>query len=134
MQHPDRFDQVISVVLLVILILNNAAGLYLGQAEALFEYFQLVALVYLFFVHLAVKIDDAAIGANSARTNIVDVVVPLGERNSDIRPLFSFFGEDLDTDVLGNGGLVGVDVAFPIQDHCVGPGAGRIVLQCQVFL
>ncbi len=123
-------------MLLTILVFNDASWLHLGQAEGLYQKFHAACLEYLFFIHFAVKVHDAAVRANGARANVVDIIsaLPFDEGDFDISHLLSCLGENLDANVFRNTRLCGVHVALPVEDHGVRTWAGGIVFERQVFV
>jgi hypothetical protein len=121
----------------MVLVLNNAAGLNVGESESFCEEFFAAALFDDFFERLAFEIHDRTVGADGARMNAFDIAGFLHKRDFDVGLIGALLGEDLDAHIFDDGGTVGggvffVHVARAVEDHGVCAGLGGVVFQGQV--
>jgi hypothetical protein len=102
-----------------VVILEDAAHLYVLQGESFRQVFHTVRLHNLLVEYLPAKVHDGTIGLDGARMNIADGTFLLEKRHFDIGILAAFLGENLDPaiHILTNRTSRVVPVDFAKKNH-----------------
>src|ERR1700675_2265425 len=126
------------LVLNLVLVLDDAAGLNVGKRKSLGQVLVTAALRNNFLEGSPFEIHYRAVGLDGSRAEVPDFGRFFAERNFDVAFVGAFLSEDFDANVIGDGGAIGGNVFFAhiaraIENHGVRAFAGGIVFQREVF-